>query len=321
MHVGAIRSSCIFVGLALTACAHAGAGPAVSTVAGSAPPDSLVVAFTDAGDSVAERLIVAGRYHVAAAGGTDTRLLATAPGEARVLVMKPVAPRDARDALDEGVDALVTSDPAAVAYAATRPDLVSAPLAWDRAYLLVSPNGPVPNATPADSALRWLRVELATDAVRVEARPAEDPCRAAGPAATGASPPAPMPERSPRILYDGDDPVAGSLAARLVALAASHPGRLRGVAPDLAAAGAALGAAGVARARLVQEIAARRALAFVIAVPARAAGACDALESGRGDITVIPLVETRARVIARRGVAEPLFTWLGAASTPPDTVR
>ena len=94
--------------------------------------------------------------------GATADLTAAPVGGARrpVLRWRP-AGGDQRDLLDAGVDLLVTDDPGAVAYAATRADFSSVPLPWDRTYVLLAP---VPVRAPApilEDLARGLAAKLA----------------------------------------------------------------------------------------------------------------------------------------------------------------
>lgn len=296
-------------------------------------PESLVVAFTDSTDSPAVRLVAAGHYRRADSTADSEHLLPVTPGSAAPLVVRRIAERGARDALDLGVDVLITADPRAVAYAATRADLVSIPLAWDRAYVLLAPAGLVPNGTPAtDPSLAALRVGLASDAVRAEARPAaaSDSCLFR-PAATSASAGGPSPAMPARIVYPRGDAVAEALAARLMALASDRgtagTSPIGAVVPSLATAGSALRAEGLPAVDLAAALATGRAMAFVVALPAPAAtdSACSP-NAGLARLapwaaarrTAVALVDTRPRLIARRSLAGLPLAWLGA---PADTAK
>jgi hypothetical protein len=133
--------------------------------------------------------------------------------------------RDARDLLDQGVDLVVTRDPAALAYANVLGQFESIPLPWLRSYVFVGRNRVI-DATLAPEP----RQQLATDAVSGEARGssldwddawhrctsgAADAPRASELPATSAS--------APRLAFDQADPVARSLAERIGVLA-SRPG-------------------------------------------------------------------------------------------------
>ena len=78
---------------------------------------------------------------------------------------------DPRDLLDEGVDLLLTRDPAALDYAATLPQFQSVPLPWQRTHVLLTPGRP----RTAPSLSEEARQALADDAVRGEARGAMGP--------------------------------------------------------------------------------------------------------------------------------------------------
>jgi hypothetical protein len=133
------------------------------------------------------------------------------------------SPRDTRDLLDEGVDLLLTRDPATLDYAATLPHYRSVPLAWRQTRVLATPG----RARAAPSLSAHHRQVLADDAVRGEARGAAEPfwwqtlegCTLAAPQPRDRSTP------TPRIVYDAADAAARDLAERLVGLGrVSSPG-------------------------------------------------------------------------------------------------
>jgi len=203
-------------------------------------------------------------------------------------------PPDPRNAVDGGVDLLITRDPAVVDYAAASGAFEAVPLPWDRAYVLVSPGtaaGEPRVVLPPDSALR----ALARDAVRAEARPARElfagaeACGEArvGPGATAGAGARRQPERVV-LLYPPGDAVAQGLAERLVALA-PEAGRaaawLADAAPQLAAAGARARAGTAARDDDFAAMLRRGAGPAVVPVE-RAAGmdACGALDALRGAV-------------------------------------
>ena len=291
-----ISSGIAFV-VALASCSHQGASVAPSP----APvPASLDVAVTDATDSIVGWL--SGAYQLSARSGDTVRLEPLAMNPGPVLIVHRVEARDARDAIDAGVDALLTDDPDAIAYAATRADLTSVPSGWNRAYgLLVRAGDQSTDGEPA-SALDILRTELAIGAVRVEARPArmasDGACTDSGGATTattgGAAP-------GPRIVYSRTDDVARALAARLVALGASRRELLAALSPSLVRAGSSLRAEGVDAGEAARQVARGSALAAVVAVPRVpdcSAGAVPGMNPGL--TRLIPLIETRERLIAKR---------------------
>lgn len=200
---------------------------------------------------------------------------------------------DPRDALDAGAGLLRTSDPEVLAYARADSGLVVAALPWSRTYVLLAP-GTDTLGLPGDSP--GFRTALARDAVAAEARAAEPPywwedlpaegCRereAAAPAG-----------EADAIAFDRDDPVAGALAARLVALSR---------APGLSARGlAAQTLDSVLQSGLVRGV--------VRALPRRALVPCrDA--RWPGNVAITPLVDIRASAVVRRGIVPLAVEWDG----------
>ncbi|HXM38604.1 MAG TPA: ABC transporter substrate-binding protein [Gemmatimonadales bacterium] len=190
-----------------------------------------------------------------------------------------IAPGDARDVLDGGVDLLITRDRTLRDYAATQQNFAVLALPWDRTYVFV---------TAEAGGTRFDGLE---QAVRAEARRAEGgfwwlDLRACGaPRGAGISPPADTGTQR-RIVYSRSDPTARELAGRLAALT-------RGVAA--ARAPDALGDA----------LNGGREWGYIVALPRVVADPCRA---ARGLLpswaaTVTALVDTRATAILRRGVA------------------
>jgi len=285
--------------VALAGCSHPGA-PVVPPLAPM--PASLDVAVTDAPDSIAAWLSGRGAYRVSARVGDTVHLESVVADAGPSLVLHRVPARGARDAIDAGVDVVLTADPDAVAYAATRADLTSVPSGWNREYgllLLAQSSG----AAPAP-ALDTLRAELATGAVRVEARPVRasstDSCAdLAGAPTAGASTVA----ARARIVYSRTDDVARSLAARLIALGSSRRELLAELFPSLANAGDSLRAEGVDPGDVAGEVVRGGAVAAVVAVPRFPE--CGVSTLPGADATsprVVPLIQTRERLIARHGL-------------------
>jgi hypothetical protein len=221
--------------------------------------------------------------------------------------------RVGRDVVDAGADVVITSDATTIAYAAAQAHLSSVPLSWDRLYILIEP-GP-PSRGQGDSALA-VKTDLATDALRVEARSYPDStwrvsmtCPTIAPMgqASGA---APRPSTMARIVYDNRDDVARALSERLVALAQARAPRLAALEGALSAAGAAR-AVGLDSGAFRESLADGREAAYVVAVPAEPIEQCFAADWIRlhtpwlatvdypvGD-HITPLIETRARAIVR----------------------
>ena len=127
-----------------------------------------------------------------------------------------VAPGDPRDLLDDGVDLLLTRDPAALDYAATLPQFQSVPLAWQRIHVLLTPGRSRSSPSLSEDA----RQVLADDAVRGEARGARGPFwwQMLPDCEVTLSPPRDQSPPTPRIVYDASDAAARDLAERFVGL-------------------------------------------------------------------------------------------------------
>jgi hypothetical protein len=224
---------------------------------------------------------------VAVTAGTATRRIdAPAVVGAAPLLSILVAPRaDPIDLLDAGAAALVTRRPSVLAYAAGGRDRIALPLAWDRVYVALL--APASVARPLVDTLAGVRAALARDAVRAEARGAEPPywwetratCRGQ-----------PWPERAPvghRIVYPAADSTARELAERAVALPAAA--RLQLVAVGLGAS------------ELTRALAAGGEVAYIVPYPRPSPAACGAVPARPRGALIVPLVETRARAVLRRG--------------------
>ena len=203
-----------------------------------------------------------------------------APSAAR---LTPVFATDLRDALDDGTAVVITADPSVLDYAEGRPGVVRHPLPWNRTYVLLAPGGgtyPL-GLSPADTA--GFRRALARDAVRVAARAAEPPfwweadqgcARRPGP---GSAP-------GQDVVYPADDPVARSLAERIVAMAA--PGAI---------------ARSVPQGQLAAAIARGAGRAFVVPLPRLARLPCRELAAWPAGAAALPLIDTRPAALVREG--------------------
>ncbi|MEJ2218305.1 MAG: ABC transporter substrate-binding protein [Gemmatimonadota bacterium] len=234
---------------------------------------------------------------------------------------------DPRNAVDAGVDLLVTRDPATIEYAAATGGYRSAPLPWNRVYLLLAPGDPWQGrvVAPTDGGLE----ALARDAVREQARPApfsvadvdrcapvavpewpdtavverRDTTRArTAPGAGLESPPGERP-----IVYPVGDAAASALAQRLVALARAGNGP-----PWVPAAGtgSSLIARGLPAEAFDDALERGDGTAFLFAVRhTAAADPCDLVAEVERRAPwarvseLVPLVETRATALLRDGVA------------------
>lgn len=264
--------------LALLGCAaHHPAPTPGPTVCAAPTTDSLHVDVTDPADSNRATRIMG----VIA----DTTTPGCGPSVQPVVIVHAIDPRTARDVLDSGVDVLITSDPAAVAYAATRPDYTSSPLPWDRLYLLLLPTGRGGQGGGDD-----LRADLATNVVRVDARPAQSH-------GCGAVAPVIGPGRRARIVYAENDSVARALAERLVSLT-TRPGVL--VPLTLAQVRDKIHVYGVPADSLPGAVATGDDIAYIVSTrfPVASPPCPDAPGT-------IPLIETRPQAIVHRTIARP----------------
>jgi hypothetical protein len=221
------------------------------------------------------------------------------------LVFQPLpAGADARDALDRGADLLETADPSLLEYASASPDFLVAPLPWSRVYVLLLPPGSTGFESLVEGDSAAFRRALARDAVQGEAREATAPfsweprpaCGSPPAATTAGSSPAGAP-----VLYFKEDPVARSLAERVVALSATPGATARGL--DSTA--------------LTTALAAGRGAAFVLSLPRIALVPCREMAAWPAGAMVVPLVETRSRLIVRRDVPPLQVDWDGAVWVEP----
>jgi hypothetical protein len=227
------------------------------------------------------------------APGPVTRVV-TLPGGKPVLDFRVSPGSDPRDALDRGVDLIVTRDPALVEYAASRPELATYPLPWSRTYLLLQPQGaePIEEAVTGDS----VRRSLARDAVRAEARIAEPPFWWDSTAGCPGVPGDTLRGASSRIVYPRGDEVARGLAERIVALAHS---------------GSPLRAAALGEAALAVALRDGTERAYIVPVPRQSLAPCRDSAAWPSGASILPLIDTRARAILRRGAAALTVDWDG----------
>ena len=204
---------------------------------------------------------------------------------------------DPRDLIDRGVDVVIAADPVTLDYARARTGLRSVPLAWDTRYLLVAPPGSSLPLTPSSA----LRVELARDAVSVEARPAEFESPAEGHQRCAAYQ-AGGSLRLDGIAIPSGDEVARALAERIVALAG--PAGPRRVIAYSATAFDSVLAAGSVTAYLVPQP--RYLPPDCLGVPPIPPGAARA-----------PLIETRTTAVLRPGVPAFLIRGTGGIRFVP----
>lgn len=257
----------------------------------------------------------------AAAGPGLAALVPLSPNSAPRIVIRAVPTGDPRDAIDAGADLIVTSDAAAVSYAATRATLFAVPLPWSRAYVLAVPSVIADTVRASLSSMAsdsGLRASLARDAVHAEARPAAPPYwwsgiqRCTSTQAAGSPETASSGRASRRIVYRRNDVVARGLAERLVAV------------------GRGISAAGLAPSDFARALRAGQELAYVLDLPGAPLSPCQDLAvlasaapwvtNGAGDgpsvDKLVPLVDTRARAIVNRDRVSAMIDWDGALRIP-----
>ena len=229
-----------------------------------------------------------------------------------------VASGDPRDLLDQGVDLLLTRDPAALGYAATLPQFQSLPLPWQRTHVLVTPG----RSRSSPSLSEDQRQVLAGDAVRGEARGAHAPFwwQTVPDCNVSPAPPRAQPAPTPRIVYDSGDIAARDLAERLVGLGrVSSPAAtafldalLPGPPKRVFQRAIGLSAAALALARR-QGVDA----GYVMVVDSQPLDPCRDLqvlmEGSRwlDPGSMVPLVETRLRAVVQRGRSGVTADWDG----------
>lgn len=251
--------------------------------------------------------IGAGAYGLA---GADSELVRALPVMGMSRDPLPVlnfvtAGQDPRDLLDRRVDLMVTRAPETLDYARRLLEYRVHPLPWDRVYVLAVPSRVGGNTAPMVSGVG---VQLASDVIRADARPADGTYWWNDPSSCGSAS-----ERSrpvgiaavPRIVFPEGDATARVIAERVVALL--RGGGLAEVVPAVASLRRSeLTAVGASATR-------SPAVAFVMALPARVLDTCMAfaeIEAGTSWIraanaaaVLVPLVETRPSLIVRDGAA------------------
>ena len=188
---------------------------------------------------------------------------------------------------------MVTRDPALVDYVARRPEFVALPLPWSRTYVLLQP----PSGKPLDMVTGEAdRRSLARDAVSGNARAAEPPFWWNEVAACPAGRAPGSTTKSSRVVYIHGDEVAQGLAERIVALAG---------------AGTRLRVAALNPAELASALQSGSERAYVIAVPRRTLARCREIAGWPLSASIVPLIDTRAHAIVRKGAPPLAVDWDG----------
>lgn len=246
----------------------------------------------------------AGPYRVRDVGRSTLQLEPVAGARGPRLTIHLATETSARDLVDAGVDLLVTDSPPLATYAATRGNVMSVPLGWDRTWVVATPRGPL----AIDSAVAF-RAGLARDVVRADARASEGPrwwsdttgCRTttvrSAIAATGPS----------RVVYPGDEAVARALAERLVAVLGGRATAL-GLAPNAFTSARLSGSE----------------MAYVFPLRRMTIDRCQSMNElldrawwlgGRG--AIMALIDTRLHAVVRRDRLNLTFTWDSTVAIAP----
>jgi hypothetical protein len=249
------------------------------------PTDSAPAILADPGlaptvDREGVKEMGAGPWRPQADTPSLASLVPSGVGSERRPILRLVAPlRDLRDAIDAGADVVVTADPATLAYARGRPELVILPLPWGRTYVLLSPRP----FEPASAA--GFGTALARDVVREDARPAEPPYWWDAPCVPASTARPSSGADESHLIYPTGDSAAAALAGRLVALGAVGP------------RGAVLA---VPLPELLARLDAGRLAGAVLPLPRLPPVPCSARPRSLAGWSVVPLVDTRAHLVAPR---------------------
>jgi len=195
-------------------------------------------------------------------------------------------------------DVLVSRDPDVIAFAMKRADYFTQVLPWSTTYVVVAARAPGSSAIPA----RVERGALARDAVKGEARGAEEPfswlidARCASPVRAARSAPAPV------VAFASGDATARQLAERLVSLAggANRPAWLTAALGEHGAH-ATTRVVAVPADSIADALSHGRAAVAILAVARDPRTSCGTRANAPVPAGAIPLVDSRAHAIVRRG--------------------
>jgi hypothetical protein len=266
-------------------------------------PAADVRSFADPAFAIARRIpgrpwpIGSGAFHVDTASMPGTVRITSGQ---RVIDFVRVQTADARSALDARMDAVITQEAAAVAYAEASAAYVAAPLPWSRTYVLVSSG-----SASADSPLTREVFELTRDAVRADVRAAQPPFWWSDPVCQdGAGIASAVAVQRAVIAYPRGDAVAQGIAERIAAVSwpiSRAPEWLRRLLPPNYPALGAPTAVGLDETTLQSWLRWQRAMALVISVPRSMPADCRLLMlPNEGAIT--PILDVREHLIHRRNL-------------------
>jgi hypothetical protein len=280
---------------------------------------ALVLEFTDARRTVPRVLahpalvtvnqatgdaLGSGPFRVAAASESRVRLAA----ENGATTSLTVVTGDLRDALDAGVDVVVTRDPRTLGYATGLDEYTAIPLSWEDQYVLITPDGSERSQMISLAALRLEEI------VRVSARSPVSGERTpwwrhVGHCSLAGSDSRTMATTRSRLVYDAADAVARSVAERLVAVAGTDR---------------QLVAAGMPADRFRNAMRAGDDWGYIVRLPTRPLAPCLVadqvlahapwMELSPGTTALTALIEVRSHAVVRapRVVGRVELDWQGA---------
>jgi hypothetical protein len=289
-----------------------------------------------------------GRYGIVPSLGglfrTSRRVITARPafdGKGPVIQFIEASAYDARDLLRGGVDVMMTTDPAVIEYASGRPQLTTVALPWNQSYVLLSISRveALRMGVEVGTISHDLTDGVARDAVRADARGYRPPswwddlrsCHRS--ASVQHQEPTPRGAYASsslrRVLYDINDAIARDLAERVVALAALDPAAsadaaaIASAVPGLTGGASVVITEGVTGRELNSSLRYGDDFAFVVPLPRRPPDPCHALRelierapwlvTAGVDLSeaLIPLVDTRPHVIARKDRFGLVVDWYG----------
>ena len=244
-------------------------------------------------------------YVARAASASNITLDPAKPGTRPRLTVLTASETRARDLADAGVDLLITESPALATYAAGRPDAIDIPLGYDRTWVIALPR----RATIAIDSTLSFRESLGRDVVRADARAAVGPFWWSDVAGCSTTSRVTTSTRgTSRIVFSLAEPAAKALAERVVALA-----------------GNGVTAAGLPPNAFQSALRTGSELAYVLPLERSAHDRCVRVDDllSKADWlgspgSIVPLVDTRLRAIARRGRLNLVFTRDSAITIVPN---
>lgn len=260
--------------------------------------------------------VVGGDLYATATTGTIADCHGPMPVATRPLaVITPIPPftTDFRELMDAPTgppslnrpDVIVTRDPVVLAYAASRADFMIKPLPWTTTYVVVTTTAPSVQTAPSPTE----RNAIARDAVTADVRGAVEPFTwrndascATSVVASASSPRTATASARPVIAFAAKDAIAKQLAERMVSLFNANvraPWIANAFGPRTNNANAHI--APYPADSLDTILATGRAIATVLPIARDPRTPCTTRDNIPVPLGAIPLVDSRAHVLVRRG--------------------